>query len=72
VQVNRAVSLHALKSHVIELLASDKPLDQVLTEIARWLGQNPVSVRKNRKVLRRKVSAFRSCNFQRRVRKIVF
>lgn len=72
VQVNRAVSLHALKHHVIELLASDVPLDEVLTQLEQWLRHNPVSVRKDRKVPRRKVSAFRSSNFQRRVRKIVF
>lgn len=72
VQVNRAVSFHALKYRVIELLASDVPLEQVLTNVEQWLGHNPVSVRKDRKVTRRKVSAFRSYNFQRRVRKIVF
>jgi hypothetical protein len=72
VQVNRAVSLHALKYHVIELLASAVPLDEVVTRVQQWLVHNPVSVRKDRKVTRRKVSAFRSYNFQRRVRKIVF
>jgi len=72
VQVNRAVSLHALKYRVIELLASDIPLEQVLMQVKQWLGHNPVSVRKKRKVPRRKGSAFRSYNFQRRIRKIVF
>jgi hypothetical protein len=72
VQVNRAVSLHALKYHVIELLASDVPLEEVLSELRPWLLHNPVSIRKDRKVTRRKVSAFRSYNFQRRIRKIVF
>jgi len=72
VQINRAVSFHALKYRVIELLASDVPLEQVLTDLEQWLEHNPVSVRKDRKVIRRKVSAFRSYNFQRRIRKIVF
>jgi len=72
VQINRAVSLHALKHHVIELLASDVPLEEVLGQLEQWLIHNPVSVRKDRKVVRRKVSAFRSYNFHRRVRKIVF
>jgi hypothetical protein len=72
VQINRAVSLHALKYRVIELLASDAPLEEVLGQLEHWLIHNPVSVRKGRNVARRKVSAFRSYNFFRRVRKIVF
>ena len=71
-QVNRAVSLHALKYHVIELLASAVPLDEVLRQLEQWLVHNPVSVRKDRKMLRRKPSPLRSYNFQRRIRKIVF
>ena len=72
VQVNKAVSFHALKYHVIELLASSAPLEEVLTKVEQWLLHNPVTVRKERKVTRRKASAFRSANFSRRVRKIVF
>jgi hypothetical protein len=72
VQVNRAVSLHALKSRLIELLASEVPLEQVLEELTRWFGHIPVSVRRGRKVPRRKFSPSRSYHYQRRVRKIVF
>lgn len=72
VQVNRAVSLHALKSRLIELLASQVPLEQVLEELTQWFGHNPVSVRHGRKVPRRKFSPSRSYHYQRRVRKIVF
>lgn len=71
-QVNRAVSLHALKSRLIELLASEVPLEQVLEELTRWFGHNPVSARRGRKVPRRKFSPSRSYHYQRRVRKIVF
>src|SRR2546421_3903467 len=71
-QVNRAVSLHTLKERVIELLASAVPLEEVLAQLEGCFVHNPVSVRKNRKVVRRKTSAFRSYNFQRRIRKIVF
>ena len=71
-QVNRAVSLHALKSRLIELLASEGPLEQVLEELTGWFGHNPVSVRRGRKVPRRKFSPSRSYHYQRRVRKIVF
>jgi hypothetical protein len=71
-QINRAVSLHALKYRLIELLASNVALEQVLTEVEQWFRHNPVSVRKERKVPRRKLSALRSYHFQRRIRKIVF
>lgn len=71
-RVNRAVSLHALKSRLIDLLASQRPLEQVLEELTQWFGHNPVSVRPGRKVPRQKFSPSRSYNYQRRVRKIVF
>jgi hypothetical protein len=72
VQVNTAVSLHALKSHMIELLASAVPVEEVFNRLEQWLVHNPVSVRPKRQVPRKKPSAFRSYHYQRRVRKIVF
>jgi Transposase DDE domain len=72
VQVNKAVSLHALKSHLIELLASAVPLEEVFSRLEGWFVHNPVALRPDRKVPRRKPSAFRSYQYQRRVRKIVF
>jgi len=71
-QVNRAVSLHALKYRLIELLTSRVPAAQVLKELTTWFEDNPVSVRVGRKVVRREFSPSRSSHYQRRVRKIVF
>ena len=72
VQVNRAVSLHALKSWLIELLASQVPLEEVLKQLTQWFTHNPVCVRRGRKPPRRTQSPSRSYHYQRRVRKIVF
>jgi len=71
-KINRAVSLHALKTRLIDLLASPLPPEQVLGELTQWFQANPVSVRAGRKVRRRPFSASLSYNFQRYVRKIVF
>ena len=71
-QVNRAVSLHALKSRLIVLLTSRIPAEQVLAELTAWFQANPVSVRPGRKVPRRKFSPSRSYHYQRRLRKLVF
>ena len=71
-QVNRAVSLHALKSRLIALLTSRVPAAQVLGELTQWFQANPVSVRPGRKVPRSKFSPSRSYHYQRRVRKLVF
>jgi len=71
-KINRAVSLHALKVHLIDLLASAVPAQEVLAELTEWFENNPVSVRKRRKVPRRPFSAARSYHFQRYVRKLVF
>jgi Transposase DDE domain len=71
-QINHAVSLHALKYRLIELLASRVPAATVLEELTRWFQADPVSVRRGRTVPRRKPSPSRSYHYQRRVRKYVF
>lgn len=72
VQVNRAVSFHALKSHLMELLFSRLPTGEVLNRLEELFLSNPVSVRPRRKRPRRKRSAWRSYHYQRTCRKIVF
>jgi hypothetical protein len=71
-QVNHAVSFHAIKSHIIRLLASQVPLPEVIDQLRRLFLATPITVRPERKVPRRKPSAWRSYNYQRHVRKIVF
>lgn len=71
-QVNRAVAFHALKDHLIELLYSEVPTEQVIEKLQRLFAGSPVSVRPERKSPKRKPSLARSYHFQRHVRKIVF
>lgn len=71
-QVNRAVSFHALKLHIIELLLSQEPPQRVVQNLERFFAGAPVAVRPSRSVPRKKISAWRSYWFQRHVRKSVF
>ena len=71
-QVNRAVSLHAVKYRLIELLTCRVTAEEVLAELTKWFQASPVSVRRKRAVTRRTPSLARSYHYQRRVRKIVF
>jgi len=71
-QVNHAVSFHALKSQIVQLLLSDKPISQVLPKLERLFLDNPVSSRPGRKVPRQKQSSCRSYHYQRNTRKAVF
>ena len=71
-QVNRAVSYHALKERLLDLLWSQRPLVTVLAEMQRWMQSTPVSVRPNRPVPRRPQSFHRSYHHQRHLRKTVF
>lgn len=71
-QVNRAVSVHAVKYRLIELLTSRVPAAAVLAELTAWFQANPVSGRPRRKVRRREFSPSRSYHYQRRMKKIVF
>jgi hypothetical protein len=71
-QVNRAVSFHAIKYHLIELLLSQEPPSQVLEKLERLFGTAAISTRPARRMPRRKSSVWRSYWFQRHVRKSVF
>ena len=71
-QINRAVSLHAIKSKIIELLAGSLPVEKVLRHLQRLFKANPVSVRPDRKVPRKKTQSGQAYHYQRNVKKIVF
>lgn len=71
-QVNHAVSFHAIKSHIIALLASQQPVAQVVQKLEQLFLANPTVVRPERSVPRKKASAWRSYYYQRNIRKVVF
>ncbi len=72
VRVNRAVSFHALKCHMIELLLSPEPPRRVIQKLQGLFAGTPVTVRPERRTPRKKTSAWRSYWFQRHVCKSVF
>jgi hypothetical protein len=71
-QVNRAVSVHALKYRLIDRLTQRMPAEQILAELTNWFQASPVSVRPGRKPPRRRPSPARSYHHQRRMKKLVF
>ena len=70
--VNHAVSYHAIKHRLIELLYSDTPAVEIILQLQKMFRGAPVSRRKNRRVARPKPSIHRSYYFQKCVRKITF
>jgi hypothetical protein len=71
-QINRAVSLHAIKSKIIELIAGTLPVESALRRVQRLFKANPVSVRPDRKVPRKKTQSGQAYHYQRNVKKVVF
>lgn len=71
-KINRAVSFHALKSRVIDLLIGKEPAEKVLAELTELFLANPVSVRPERVRPRLQIPRTRLIHFLKRVRKIVF
>jgi len=71
-QVNRAVSYHALKDRLLDLLLADTPIPEVLNELQKLFLGSPVTVRPQRPRVRPKLSLYRSYRFQRNIRKTVF
>jgi Transposase DDE domain len=70
-QVNRAVSYHAIKDQVLDLLTGPQPVTEVIEPLQQLFLGSPVRVRSRTKK-RRKPSFSRSYYFQRCRRKIVF
>lgn len=71
-QVNRAVSYHALKERLLDLLLTDRPAPEIIGELQVWFMGSPVTVRPKRPKPRQKISLYRGYHFQRNVRKTVF
>ena len=69
--VNHAVSFHAIKSRIVDLLLGQRPIEEVLPEIQKLFLRNP-GARRKRDVPRRKRSAWRSYHYQRTKKKTVF
>jgi Transposase DDE domain. len=71
-QVNHAVAFHAIKSQLLDLLTSRRPVEDIMRELELKFLDDPVSVRKGRNPPRKKKSAWLSYNFQRYSRKTVY
>jgi hypothetical protein len=70
--VNHAVSYHAIKHRLIELLYSQVPAAEVITDLQKMFRAVPVCRRKERKMQRQKPSLHRSYYFQKCVKKVTF
>jgi hypothetical protein len=70
--VNHAVSYHAIKDRLVDLLSSQTPAIEIVAELQKLFLGAPVSKRKNRKVPRPKPSIHRSYYFQKCIKKITF
>lgn len=70
--VNKAVSFNAIKNHVIDLLFKEENIDAMLNRLTQLFLTSPVSVRKHRKVPRKKSKPRKLINYHKRKRKICF
>lgn len=71
-KINRAVSFHAIKSRMFDLLLGPTPVEQAIAQVQNLLRANPIVVRPERRVPRKPPSPLRSLHYQRRVKKIVY
>jgi hypothetical protein len=71
-QVNKMVSFNALNNHVIALLLSDEPASELCAKLTRLFLTNPVCVRHDRQVARKKTSPRAALHYQKRKRKFCY
>jgi hypothetical protein len=72
VKVNKAVSFNAIKKMAFDIFFSKQDKELVMSRLDDLFRTNPVLVREERNVRRKKISIMHSLNFQKRVRKHVF
>src|SRR6185369_12662418 len=71
-KINKAVSFNAIKNMAFEIFFNESDQDRVISKLTTLFRMNPIIVRKDRQVPRKKISNTRSFNFQKRKRKHVF
>jgi hypothetical protein len=71
-QVKHSVAFHAIKSQIYDLLASDKPIFEVLAQLEELFLKTPLKTRTDRNPPRRPRKLLRSYTFQKYVAAIVF
>ncbi len=71
-QVNKAVSFNAIKNHAIELFYRDEEPVETLNQLSLLFLKNPVCVRKNRYVPRKKPQSRKLWQYHKRRKKICF
>jgi hypothetical protein len=72
VKINRAVSFHAIKSRMFDLLMGPGSVEQILRKLQRLFVANLVTVRPERRPPRKPPTALRTANYMKTTRKIVF
>ncbi|MBF0227613.1 MAG: IS4 family transposase [Desulfobacterales bacterium] len=71
-KVNKAVSFNAIKNNVFDIFYKEKDTKIMLEKLESLFRSNPTTVRKGRKVERKKSSPRIIANFHKRVKKICF
>lgn len=71
-KINKSVSFNAIKNMAFEIFFNEPDKEKVIDKLTKLFVMNPVTVRPDRKVLRKKTSDTQSLNFQKRMRKHVF
>ena len=71
-QVNHNVSFNAIKNQALDLLFSSKRVDNLIEELEILFKTNPVQIRSERKVIRKKSSNYKLLNYHKKTKKICF
>lgn len=71
-KVNKAVSFNVIKNMAFEIFFNEPNKDKVTDKLTKLFVMNPIIVREDRQVPRKKISNTQSMNFQKRKRKHVF
>lgn len=72
VKVNKAVSFNVIKKMAFEIFYNEQDKSLLNEKLSKLFAMNPIIVRNDREVPRKKISNTQSFNFQKRVRKHVF
>ena len=71
-KINKSVSFHTIKTMALEIFFTESDKEKLFDKLEQLFLLNPVTVRKDRRWPRKKISATKSMNYHKRIRKHVF
>lgn len=71
-KINKSVSFNAIKNMAFEIFFNEPDKNKIINKLTKLFLMNPIVLREDRQLLRKKISDIQSLNFQKRKKESMF